>query len=153
VVSERSAAEMREQEATRALKAALVELTANLIRVVRGAGKPELIVDQLNSFAAAYNEYPDLVGQGPTPALLAGLIEYRPDLYPDDDLFDFTILEHAIYRDALQIVASTLVDQRLQLKRAIGELRTHVRSLEDCREHVRRRRRAARSTGPAPKKR
>jgi hypothetical protein len=133
----------------------LVELTANLIRVVRGAGKPELIADQLNSFAAAYNEYPKLVGRGTTPALLAELIQYRhPDWRLDDDRLDEVILEHAICRDALQIVASALVDQRTHRDRAIGELRTHLRAFEDLRKHPRARRRRGvhpRHIEPKPK--
>jgi hypothetical protein len=143
VVSERSAAEMRQQEATPALKSALVELTANLIRVVRGAGEPELIVDQINSLAAAHNGYSDLVGESPNAALLGELIQYRPDSNPDDDLLDCTILAHAICRDAHQIVASTLVDQRIHRERVLNELHTHLRNFEDQRKRARRRRRAA----------
>jgi hypothetical protein len=78
----------------------------------------------------------------------ASLVRYRPDLNPDDDLLDGTILAQAICRDALQIVASTLVDQRVQRERALGELQTHLRSLEDYRKRTRRRRHAAHSTGP-----
>jgi hypothetical protein len=77
VVAERSAEEIKKQDAIRALKAALVELTANLLRIVRGAGKSENIGVQLNACAAAFNKFLDAYGRGPRPDELAELEKRR----------------------------------------------------------------------------
>jgi hypothetical protein len=57
VVSERSALEIKKQKATAKLKTALADLTANLIRIVRGHGKQDEIVDQLTTLSSEIDNY------------------------------------------------------------------------------------------------
>jgi hypothetical protein len=64
VVSERSEQEIKKQEATAALKQALIALTANLIRIVRGAGKPDFIAEHIRDLAVAYANYCDIDERG-----------------------------------------------------------------------------------------
>ena len=71
---ERSTKEIEKERATVALKFALVNLTANLIRVVRGAGKPDRIVDYIDGFVDTFNEYYRTVGSVPSGGLLGELI-------------------------------------------------------------------------------
>lgn len=71
VVSERSREEIKRQETTRALKQALRELSANLMQIVRGAGKPDQLGANLNVCANAFNEYREIVGRGPDGRMLS----------------------------------------------------------------------------------
>jgi hypothetical protein len=106
----------------RALRATLLELTANLMRVVRGAGKAERIAAQTNAFAIAFNEYSDIHGHGPAADLLREILHFRSNDPPDGGLPEDTIAESAICRTALQVVASKLLDQKIPLERALGVL-------------------------------
>ena len=73
VVEERSDKEIKKQEATDEVEFALVDLTANLIRVVRGAGASHRIVRQLNVLSAALRAYFDNFGHWPSASLLSAL--------------------------------------------------------------------------------
>jgi hypothetical protein len=155
VVSERSAEDIIKQRATLALKFSLINLTANLIRVVRGAGKPDRIVDYIDGFVDAFNEYYKVIGHAPTGAMLSDLIRFpdRADLKLDDDRLDEMLLEDAICRSALQMVASTLMEQRIHQEEALGELQGHLRRFVDVRERAKKRRaRTRRAAAPKPLK-
>lgn len=138
VVAERSAEEIKKQEAIAALKAALVDLAGNLIRVVRGAGRPQDIIRHLNDFASAFNGYSTAHGHGPSAHILGSMVKFDPDLdmTADDDHFDLEICEQAICRSALQIVASTLLDQRMPRSQAEGEMQNSIRRIEELRTHL-----------------
>jgi hypothetical protein len=140
VVSERSSEEIKKQTATLALKFSLVNLTANLIRIVRGAGKPDRLLDDIDGFLGAYKDYCVTVDRVPDGAVLSALLQFTPDQNPDDDRLDEVLLENAICRDALQIVASSLVDQRIHREKALGELQDHLRRFVDVREGPKKRR-------------
>ena len=140
VVSERSNGEIKEQAVTLALKFALVNLTANLIRIVRGSGKPDRLFDDIEGFIGAYKDYCIALVQVPDGAMLSALLQFNPDQNPDDDRLDEVLLENAICRDALQIVASSLVDQRVPREKALGELQHHLRRFVDVREVAKKRR-------------
>jgi hypothetical protein len=105
VVSERSAEEIKKQEATQALKAALVNLTGNLIRVVRGAGKPDRIIEQLHAVAVSYTEYSDAHGGEADSSVYREMLRFEtPELPERDDRARAVLAEHAICRTALQVV-------------------------------------------------
>ena len=150
VVSEHSTKEIEKERATVALKFALVNLTANLIRVVRGAGKPDRIVDYIDGFVDTFNEYYRTVGSVPSGGLLGELIRLpdRADLNLDDNRLDEVMLEDAICRSALQMVASTLMDQRIHQERALGELQGQLRQFVDIRERAKRRKPKVRQVVP-----
>lgn len=109
-------------EKERALRAALLELTANLMRVVRGAGKAERIAAQTNAFAIAFNEYADLHGHGPAADLLREILHFRSNDSSDGGHPEEAIADNAICRTALQVVASKLLDQKIPLERALAIL-------------------------------
>ena len=106
----------------RAHRAALLELTANLMRVVRGAGKAERIAAQTNAFAVAFNEYSDLHGHGPAADLLREILHFRSNDAAGGPHPEEAIAESAICRTALQVVASKLLDQKIPLERALAVL-------------------------------
>jgi hypothetical protein len=150
VVTERSTEEVQKGRATVALKFALVTLTANLIQVVSGAGKPDRIVDFIDGFVDTFNEYYKTVGSLPADALLGELIGFpdRADLNPDEHRLDEVILEDAICRSALKMVASTLMDQRIHQERALGEMQEQLRRFVDIRERAKRRKTKVRRIAP-----
>jgi hypothetical protein len=150
VLTESSTEEIEKKRATVALKFALVNLTANLIQVVSGIGKPDRIVDFIDGFVDTINEYYKTVGSMPTVALLGELIGFpgRADLNPGDHRLDEVILEDAICRSALQLVASTLMDQRIHQERALGEMQAQLRRFVDIRERAKRRKTKVRRIVP-----
>lgn len=123
VTSGASEQELKQQESTRALKAALVGLTANLIRIVRGAGAPDRLLDQVRKFAEAYAGFHYAHGHEAPPGLFGDLLLFEaPKLPENDDYAEIALSDHAICRDALQVVASSLLEQRRQLDKARSEL-------------------------------
>ena len=111
LVSERLAEEIKKQKASAALERTLKALTANLLRVVSGAGKPEQVIDHVEAFAASFVEYCKETDEMPNASMLREMIAFKagPSI-EDKDRFDKELQEKTIYRHALQVVASTLMD-------------------------------------------
>jgi hypothetical protein len=147
VVSERPAAEIKKQKATAKLGWALKDLTANLIRVVRGAGKPEMIFKQVDGFVEAYATFFDDTGEAPDPALLRGLIA-MPEPNWDDDRLDEVLSEQALIRHSLQVVASGLLEQRTQRETAMNKFHDTLRRIEERRALAKKRKRQTKSHPP-----
>jgi len=148
VASERSEKEIKEQQAAEEIEFALVELTANLMRVVRGAGAPHRIVAQLNACAAAFRAYFDDVGHMPSASLLATLIRMPgADRTLEGDRYEEALVNHSVYRAVLQIVASSLMNQNLHHESALNDLQTHLLMREEL-QNARRRRAAQETSTP-----
>lgn len=123
VTSGASERKLKQQESMRALKAALVGLTANLIRIVRGAGAPDRLLDQVREFAEAYAGFHHAHRHAAPPGLFGDLLRFEePELPENDDHAEIVLSDHAICRSALQVVASSLLEQRPQLDKARSEL-------------------------------
>jgi hypothetical protein len=143
VVAERSAKEIKKQKAAGALKAALADLAANLIRIVRGAGKPLMIAEQLHAAAKGYVEFFDAAGENPDAQLLGDLLRLpRPDVDHDTDQGTKEFYEYSILLAGLQKVASILKEQDILQAHANAEFQTRVRMYLDLREQIRKKRRA-----------
>jgi hypothetical protein len=143
VVAERSAEEIKKQKAAGALKAALVDLTANLIRIVRGAGKPLMIAEQLHATAKVYVEFFDAVGENPDAQLLGDLLRLpTPEFDHDSDQGEKDFYEHSLLLAGLQTVASILKEQDIQQHHANAAFQTRGRMYLDLREQIRKKRRA-----------
>jgi hypothetical protein len=143
VITGASDRELRQQESMRQLKTTLITLTANLIRIVRGAGVPDRILEQVRHFAEAYAAYFDAHGHEAPPGLINELLAFKhPELSQNDNYADVVLTDHAICRSALQVVASSLLQQRPQLDKAWS----HLHSTLDLRE-VRRAQRGKRGRG------
>jgi hypothetical protein len=95
------------------LNNALIDLAANLIRVVRGAGKSYQVGRDMAAGVRAYERYHQAYGHWPPSWEVSGILRLERAEY-DDDRATYTIC-----RGALQIVASALLGQRPQ--RAAGE--------------------------------
>jgi hypothetical protein len=142
VVSERPAAEIKKQQAAAKLGVALQDLTANLIRIVRGAGKPEMIFEHVDGFVEAFARFCDDTGETPDPMLLRELIAL-PQPNWDDDRLDEALSEQAILRHSLQVVASELLQQRMQRDAAMNKLHDTLRRIEERRTLAKKRKRKA----------
>lgn len=109
------------------LSTALTDLAANLLRVVRGAGHSYLVGRQLGACMRAYEQYQQTYTYWPPSWEVSEILRF--ERAEDDDGY----ATYTICRGALQIVASELLDQRLQ--RAAGEtqLVRGIRSWEAAR--------------------
>jgi hypothetical protein len=144
VVSERPAEEIKKQKAAAALERTLKALTANLLRTVRGAGRPEQIVDHAEAFAYSFVEYCKETDEMPEASMLREMIAFRGDPRSEEDgRFEHAVLENSICQHALQVVASTLLDQKMPRDHAMRELRAAMHIIEDRLAEKRKQRRRA----------
>lgn len=163
VVSERSEAEIKRQRATDALDGPLRQLASNILRIVRGAGKPYDLYEQMLAVLQAMNDYRDAVGAWPSSFEMDKILNARVERnWSDEDLKRWTeggtlemeLAFDAICRGALQNVASKLVDQKLQIAAGENEVYEAVYRIEALREGWRkeRARQAQQARAPARKK-
>src|SRR5262245_54650182 len=66
IAAEMSETEIKRERAAAILRASLRELTANLMRIVRGAGKPYDVGEQLVAALSAFKDYREAVGEWPS---------------------------------------------------------------------------------------
>jgi hypothetical protein len=129
----------------------LCELAANILRSVRGAGKPYQIGRQAQSLTDAMVTYRDAVGHFPSDEELAAALdmdipEERLDQMSDEQQA-IVRARQQIIRGALQVAASRLVDQRPQEAAGMTDIDMGIRDLEKARED-RRARAAAQPRSP-----
>ncbi len=120
------------------------KLAANIIRVVRGAGRPDDIIDQCNEVLKAAIEYHDKTQRFvPYQSVAAALRLEREEI--DDYHSYFGQRQLAIRRmvkGSLQIAASSLLKQLTQIHMGQAELDDGYRELESLREERRKQREA-----------
>jgi hypothetical protein len=90
---------------------ALIELTANLLRVTRGAGKAWAIGDQAVALVKAMAKFQEITGIWPTAELANEISSWDelPSYLTKDEDIEHHYAEQAALRGALQIVASRLL--------------------------------------------
>lgn len=117
----------------------LRELAANVIRVVRGAGRSYEIAEQCVAVIEAYRNYFDKVGSWPTAWEIdqALDIERRYETTSYDDAWKHEMARETILRGSLQVAASRLVGQNTQERRGQSELMEGVNSIVRIREEER----------------
>lgn len=148
LVSENSEAELAKRQADDAKREAeeevgfaIRELAANLMRMTRGAGKPHESGTQANNLVKAYLAYKETVGHWPPSDLLTialRLYRYDATLGHSDAELDNQFSMEQIVHGSLQLAASTLLDQPLQISAGKDQLHNGIRSLERAREERRR---------------
>lgn len=155
VVSEQSEEQVQKRRAIDALKPVLRALAANMFRVTRGAGNPYDLAPQmdicLKAFLKVYETHGNLPGHE-VHAMLDPVLtqqEYYPALKPDmaKRVEEGTYYENGemerehgeeeIRRGVLQQIASMLLDQKLQSRRAETEIAQGIRSLAEGHEKSR----------------
>lgn len=134
LVSEQSEAEVARHRALEHLTPALRHLTANLMRITRGAGHPYRLVEEMVACLQAMQDYRDAVGYGPSTE------EVQAALHLDKPADDFTEEEMnrrydsgawdreqalvEIRRASLAMTAAMLVNQQLQISKAETDMRS-----------------------------
>lgn len=113
------------------VRAALRLLTANLLRVTRGAGRPEDLLLQTLTLVECINAYRDAMGIYPAPDMLAAQI--RLEKAPADTTGGWEEWDDAVHdmvRGALQVAASELLLQPAQARAGRRELFAGYRRIE-----------------------
>jgi hypothetical protein len=134
---------------------AIRETAANMLRIIRGAGKPyELLlqmkkaIDSAVKFQEAHNHWPtdviandlrlhDEMEECLERGCAGTLNQVHIDRWWKDGTFDKMSAEHTIYRGVLQIVASHMIGQNTQERAGDSEFHEGLRRLEDIREQRR----------------
>jgi hypothetical protein len=131
VVSSQSSTQVERKRAEDRLVFPFRNLAANLLRIVRGAGRPEHLGPQLAACLEALEEHRAVTGQYPKPKVFRTLLNLRafnfnPDKWADDREREANLqlsmsgypekveAEKLIHRGALQVAASRLLYQHTQ---------------------------------------
>lgn len=151
LVSDQTDDDIRRRAAKAQLIEALSQHAANLLRVVRGAGKPRQIVEDLTFCAHAFDEYRRAHQREAEAEVVASafdirdLSHYRGQATAEDRarwLEEGTLaVEEArqhIILASLQIVASRMLDQRPQMERGEEQLSQALRAFFEAKENRKR---------------
>lgn len=117
-----------EQELERAREDAeegIVLLTANLLRMMRGRGKPYQLASQLRRVNDAMQRHWELSRTWPSRDILNAIRRPRPS-YNNA----LAVAEEMVISGALQVAASDLLDQRAQSASGVRQLRDGIREFE-----------------------
>jgi hypothetical protein len=126
----------------------LREAAANVLRVIRGAGRPGLLIRQFNDVLKAAVAFQEAAGHWPPSAMLSSVLAVEDeadeifkkhasgqikqesiDRWDSDGTFDEMYAEGTIQRGALQIIASKLLDQAVQVSAGKSEMHGGIRRL------------------------
>lgn len=118
IVAEQSEAERDKQRALDELRWPTREMTANLLRVMRGAGRPHYLPQQIIDLAGMILEANKLSNAW---GIWTTMEEVLHDAFPDRD-DDIDSARQTLLRGSLQTLASNLVDQNTQRIRGEREL-------------------------------
>jgi hypothetical protein len=123
IVSSQSEQDIARKDAERSVDWAIRELTANLMRISRGAGKSYDVGKQTVELMNSFQEYWDTHGVWPWDRLNEFLAydRFQYELRPDTELLERSLrrTQNKIVRGSLQMVASDLLRQSTQV--AAGE--------------------------------
>lgn len=114
-----------------AVRQGLREMTANLLRVARGVGRPELIVAQVTLLVAAFAAYRDASGDELKPSDITEALRLEHIMDDEDELWpvwDRAVRE--MVNGALQVAAAELLGQQAQAATGRRELFAGYRHIE-----------------------
>ncbi len=131
LVSENSEAEVAKQRALDDLRWPLLELAANLVRVVRGAGRAYELLPQMAKVIERAEDYRSVVGYYPSDYEISEILSVRYWDLPHED--DMSRAVGKIVQGALQSAASTLVNQSTQQAAGDSEIFEGIRWVEEVR--------------------
>lgn len=112
------------------------EHAANMLRVVRGAGKPHYLGRQCVEIVDAFHAYREAHGHWPPAELISQTLDvYREpnwERFPDEA--EGSRAREGVIRGALQIAASRLLEQRAQISAGEHEMHDGMRRHEKWRD-------------------
>jgi hypothetical protein len=114
----------------------LREMTANLLRVIRGAGKPYEIGQQAAALVEALVKYRDVTGAWPDDLSEVLSIERDMDNLEGHQL-DRADAEQRVISGALQVAASRLIGQTAHASVGSCEMYEGINAIADMREEGR----------------
>ena len=136
-----SESDLRQQYLLDRLGWGLRDLTANLIRIARGAGAAERLGPQLAEAVNGYEDIRQETGLWPHPWAIERQLDVSRDLTDTDHLsaaqLNRAYAVETIIAGSLQIAASRLVGQRTQEAAGRKELHDGVRELEEAQRQQR----------------
>jgi hypothetical protein len=147
VVSNQSEADIRRNQTREDLAWPLRQLTANLLRIVRGAGKPHYLAHQLEACLKVLSAYVEAHGTLPPAHELSEILdpdkafydarpwikENRQNMEQAPGEIEREDAMRAIRRGALQVAASMLLNQTPQQAMGDHEVSNGIRLQEDAR--------------------
>ncbi|MGO1079209.1 hypothetical protein [Inquilinus sp. CA228] len=141
IVSQNSDTDLARRHAGQNVELALQELTANLLRVIRGAGEPREIGLQALAFVEATETYQDVVRRPLFVSEVKRMLSIEQDEQAmrrkkSADRIEFHGMQ-AIICGALQIAASRILCQPRQEASGRREIEDGLRLLEDARAESR----------------
>jgi hypothetical protein len=137
LAAEAEPAELEKSRAKNELAWAVRELAANLLRVIRGAGRPHVLPQQIINLGEAILETHKsarawAIWSAMEDTLQSGIPHWGDE--PDADAYESTIA-----KGALQLVASHLLHQHAQEAAGGREISDGIKEAEEMRERMRRR--------------
>jgi hypothetical protein len=149
VISENPDAEIAKNRAREGLRWPIRQLTANLLRIVRGAGSPDAFADHLGDVVVAFRAYEVAFGHRP------GGDEVQQAMAAEEtgDWDGYRAAKESLIRGALRLVAGRLLGQDLQAQHGENEMMDGVSRLEEIHEEKLRKWRAEIRAKRAPEKR
>lgn len=157
-ISESPGTDFPSEHACDGFELPLRELAANILRIIRGGGRPTDLALQARSFLEAVTRYGDEVGTQPTREAFAGAlaIELDRELLSGGDLLQRQIFDgrELLIRAALEVAASRLMREPSDEAAGLGEMVQGFHDIEEARQSRRRslatvvRRAAPRPTRP-----
>ena len=157
VVSETSEEDLARQRAAERLRQAkdalgqrLRDLTANLIRIARGAGEPLSIGNEVDHLRTALLEYQAVEEYWKIPEM-SEMLSWQTAWDLPGDEFEEAILTEQVIKGALRIVAARLAGGALQERLGLKDMDTAIGQLEHARSQ-RRLKRLAEQRALAPAK-
>ncbi len=120
------------EAAATAVGQALRELTANLLRVTRGAGCPDLVIQQTLALCNVFDGYKAAAGRDMPPEQVAAALKLG-EIPEDDDEEAWPDWDRAVrgmVHGAMQVAAAELMAQHAQAAAGRKELFSGYRSIE-----------------------
>ncbi|MBO9168426.1 hypothetical protein [Rhizobium sp. L245/93] len=145
VVAKNTQAEIDRGPAQHEVDRTLIILAANILRVVRGAGKPDEVIEQCVDVVNAAIEFQDKTGGYLSSYAVADAILLKPEKVEDYESFHANrqwAIESMV-SGSLQYAASRLLDQQLHIQKGERELMSGFRQLEEIYQEARMARLAA----------
>jgi hypothetical protein len=149
---ENSELAIAQQQAKWTVETTIRNLTGNLLRVVRGAGRASDVPDQVRTLFEGLVQYQAAFGRLPPAEMfeVALVIDQDPEQLSemDDEYRDKVEAHEAIIGGALRIAAARILDQRLQVTAGEKELDDGIRRLEEAKEALRKKLQAEQMQSP-----
>jgi hypothetical protein len=144
--------DIAEQELADALR----DAAANVLRIIRGAGKPYSLIKQFGDVIRAVSDFKEAAGHWPPSDMLARMLKLDDevseiyhrsksgqirqesiDRWKQDSTFERLYAERVIQRGVLQIIASKLLGQTAQASAGVSEMHQGIRDMIEAQEEHR----------------